>query len=49
LERENVRLKRLVIDLSLKKQILKDVACERFKQRREIYFDRERGALFVSR
>lgn len=26
LERENVRLKRLVADLSLKKQILKDVA-----------------------
>ena len=33
LERENVRLKRLVADLSLEKQILKDVAAGNFKPR----------------
>lgn len=30
LERENVRLKRLVADLSLEKQVLKDVASGNF-------------------
>jgi putative transposase len=33
LERENMRLKRLVVDLSLEKQILKDVASETCKPR----------------
>jgi transposase-like protein len=33
LERENVRLKRLVADLSLEKQVLKDVASETCKPR----------------
>lgn len=48
LERENAKLKRLVAELSLEKQILKDVAKETSKpQRRRCAVERER-ATFLS-